>query len=490
MFSNTSDSQANSFNLSRVLWGIFFIALAFRLWGATNPLLDFHGWRQTLTATMAYNFYADGMNLFNPRPNMINSIYHFEFPLYTYLVALLYKIFGFHEIFGRVVAIAFSMGSIWFLYLLGKRYFDATSAIVACGFFAVLPFSVYYSRTFMPESAMLFFSISMVYMFACWLDTGKWSDFIFAWLFATLAFLVKLPTLYMGGPLLFLAWNKFRGKIFYQPRLYLFVVMVLVPPALWYSYIARLQFETYGGSNVWLDMLKDWEVLLTLRYWKLIFWTRLVEKMFAFTVFPFLVLGMRAATQNKERYVLHTWFFSVCAYFVIAAKYNFIHEYYQVPIIPVGCLFAGKFIADFYRQNASGAWNKSSKVWVVLIMVVFIPIHSIYKLNKRLNYNDTYIKIGAEIKENTEPDGLIIANQVNASPQIFYYGQRKGWGVTLDHKLNPATLTEFVNKGARLYVMVGGNLEENDPELNGFLKSRHQFLKKDHKITLFKLIPQ
>jgi 4-amino-4-deoxy-L-arabinose transferase-like glycosyltransferase len=487
MFSNTSDSQASSFNPFRILWGIFFIALVFRLWGVTNPLLDFHGWRQTLTATIAYNFYVDGMNVFNPSPNRLNQLGAHEFPLYTYLIAILYKILGFHEIIGRLVAIAFSMGSLWFLYLLGKRYFDKTSAIVACGFFAVLPFSVYYSRTFMPEAAMLFFSISMVYMFARWLDTGKWSDFIFASLFATLAFLVKLPTLYMGGPLLFLAWNKFRGKIFYQPRLYLFVVMILAPPALWYSYIARLQFETYGGANVWLDMLKDWEILLTLRYWKLIFWTRLVEKMFAFTVFPFLVLGMWATTQNKERYVLHTWFFSICAYFVIAAKYNFIHEYYQVPIIPVGCLFAGKFIADFYRQNASGAWNK--RVWLVLIMIVFIPIHSIYKLNKRLNYNDSYIKLGEEIKENTEPDDLIIANQVNASPQIFYYGQRKGWGVTFDQKLKPKTLTEYVNKGARLYVMVGGNLEENDPELNEFLKSQHQFLNKDPKVTLFKLIP-
>jgi hypothetical protein len=37
--------------------------------------------------------------------------------------------------------------------------------------------------------------------------------------------------------------------------------------------------------------------------------------------------------------------------------------------------------------------------------------------------------------------------------------------------------------------MVGGNLEENDPELNEFLKSQHQFLNKDPKVTLFKLIP-
>ena len=157
----------------------------------------------------------------------------------------------------------------------------------------------------------------------------------------------------------------------------MFVITILIPPALWYSYIARLQFEAYGGSNIWLEILKDWEVLLTLRYWKLIFWTRLVEKMFAFTVFPFVVMGMRAHSSNKENYVLHTWFFCICAYFIIAAKYNFVHEYYQVPIIPVGCLFAGKFIADFYRKISSGDGYNRPKVWIVVIMIIFVPIHSI-----------------------------------------------------------------------------------------------------------------
>ena len=123
-------------------------------------------------------------------------------------------------------------------------------------------------------------------------------------------------------------------------------------------------------------------------------------------------------------------------------------------------------------------------------MIVFIPIHSIYKLNGRLNYNDTYLKIGAEIQKHTVKDDLIIANQHLLKPQIFYYGQRKGWGRTHDKKLSPASLAEYVDKGARLYIMVGGKLEETDPELYGFLQSRHQFLKKDDQITLFKLLPR
>jgi len=341
----------------------------------------------------------------------------------------------------------------------------------------------------MPESAMIFFSISMVYMFACWLDTRKWSHFILASLFSTLAFLVKLPTLYMGAPLLFLAWNKFRGKIFYQPLLYIFVIAILIPPTLWYSYIARLQFETYGGSNVWLDMLKDYEVLFTLRYWKLIFVTRLIEKMFAFTVFPFVVLGMRAYTSNKENHVLHIWFFSICLYFVIAAKYNFIHEYYQVPIIPVGCLFAGKFIADFYRQTTSGDGYKSGKLWLVTLMITFIPIHSIYKLNGRLNYNDTWLEISAAVQQKTVRTDRLILEEAVSNPRIFYYSQRKGWGFSIFDKLKPLTpsrLEALIKKGATHYVMASKPNKIN-PEMHSFLKSNYQLILQEEHVTIFKL---
>ena len=98
-------------------------------------------------------------------------------------------------------------------------------------------------------------------------------------------------------------------------------------------------------------------------------------------------------------------------YFVIAAKYNFIHEYYQVPIIPVGCLFAGKFIADFYRKNTSEDGYKSGKLWLVTLMIIFIPIHSIYKLNGRLNYNDTWLEISAAVQQKTVRTDRIILGE-------------------------------------------------------------------------------
>ncbi|MDA0692222.1 MAG: glycosyltransferase family 39 protein [Nitrospinae bacterium] len=476
---------------AKVLLYIFLVALAFRLWGVTNPLLDFHSWRQTLTATIAQNFYLEEMNLLQPATNWVHEYYEFEFQVYPYLVALLYKIFGFHDILGRVVSIAFSLGTVGMLYLLGKRYYDPATGLVAAAIFSILPMSVFYTRAFMPESAMLFFSVAMLYSFTRWLDTGTWRDFFLASLFTTLTFLIKLPTLYMGGPLLFLAWLKFGKTIFAQYKLYLFVLLILAPPLLWYSHMADLHAQAHQGESIWLgnDKLANQGILFDYKFYKLIFWTRLVEKMFAFTAFPFLVLGMLSKTERKEQYLFHVWFFSVCAYFLIVAVGNQVHEYYQLPIIPVGSVFVGIFLAKFFKAHPNpGAWKRDIKVGLVLLMIVFIPIHSIYKLNKRLNFNRDYMTIGEVIKENSGENDRILLQDVGANrPQTFYYSDRKGWTLGYRQNLSPKDIDQYIANGAAYYAMAKIDLETVNKELFDYLSTAHQLVTRDSQLTLFKL---
>ncbi len=476
---------------AKALLAVFFIASAFRLWGVTNPLVDFHSWRQTLTATIAMNFYTGDMNLLQPSTNWVREYYEFEFQIYPFLVALLYKIFGFHDILGRLVSIAFSMGTVGMLYLLGKRYYDSTTGLFAAGVFAVLPMSVYYTRTFMPESAMLFFSVTLLYFFTRWLDNGTWKDFLLASIFTTLTFLIKLPALYMGGPLLFLACVKFRWKIFAQYKLYLFVALVLIPPFLWYSHMGELHAQTHQGESIWLgnDKLANQGILFDYKFYKLIFSTRLVEKMFAFTAFPFLILGMIAKVERKEQNLFRIWFFSVCAYFLIVAVGNREHEYYQIPIIPVGAIIIGKFLADFFKANSNpGGWKQNIKVTLVLLMILFIPIHSIYKLNGRLNINRNYIVIGEQLKEHTGKNDRILLQDIGSDrPQTFYYGDRKGWTLGYQQSLTPKDIDQYIAKGASYYGMAVLDLEKINKELFDYLSNTHQLRVKDPLLTLFKL---
>ena len=152
---------------------IFAGALAFRLWGLFNPLLDFHAWRQTLTAMVARNFLRDGMNLFAPRLDDLMPYFEFEFQIFPYLVAILYQALGVKEWLGRLAAALFAMGTLAYLYALGKKYLDRPAALVAAALFAVLPMAVYYTRTFMPESSLLFFSVMGLHHFGRWLDGEK-----------------------------------------------------------------------------------------------------------------------------------------------------------------------------------------------------------------------------------------------------------------------------------------------------------------------------
>ena len=124
---------------------------------------------------------------------------------------------------------------------------------------------------------------------------------------------------------------------------------------------------------------------------------------------------------------------------------------------------------------------------LVVLMLVFIPFHSIYKLNKRLNYSDTYLKIGETVRQNTARTDLIVLEDRSASPKLFYYSRRKGWGHTVSEKISPLLLDDYIKRGATHYVMANFDPQKSNPALYSFLKSNHQLLIQEENVSLFKL---
>lgn len=138
-----------------------------RLINIGQPLFDVTKWRQTETAAIARNFYYNEMNIFYPQilwgGTTEGYVGETEFQLYTFVVALLYKIFSVHEYLGRLVSIFAFCGGAFFLYKLVRKYIGAQGAIIALLFYTFNPHIFFYSRAFMPESTMLFFSIALIY---------------------------------------------------------------------------------------------------------------------------------------------------------------------------------------------------------------------------------------------------------------------------------------------------------------------------------------
>ena len=68
-------------------------------------------WREADLSSIARNYYREGMNLFAPRIDWRGSgpgYTEIEFPLYPWSIAVLHKIFGYHELFHALTLVAVS----------------------------------------------------------------------------------------------------------------------------------------------------------------------------------------------------------------------------------------------------------------------------------------------------------------------------------------------------------------------------------------------
>ncbi len=93
---------------SAVLAGILVLAALFRLHDVQQPLIDAFSWRQASTAMMADNFLARSWNIFFPEVSWTGpgpAYQGRELQIISYITALLYALFGWHDWLGRLVAI-------------------------------------------------------------------------------------------------------------------------------------------------------------------------------------------------------------------------------------------------------------------------------------------------------------------------------------------------------------------------------------------------
>src|SRR5688572_26317675 len=103
---------------SSSVWLILIWSLAVHLPGVLAPLRDYHAYRQTQTASMSRNYFRHGMHFLSPEvdtegpPARTTT----EFPIYSYLIALVYQLVGVREIIGRLLSMLFAAWGALYLY--------------------------------------------------------------------------------------------------------------------------------------------------------------------------------------------------------------------------------------------------------------------------------------------------------------------------------------------------------------------------------------
>jgi 4-amino-4-deoxy-L-arabinose transferase-like glycosyltransferase len=439
---------------------VLLLALGLRLYHVNFPVAGWHSWRQADTSAIARNFYENGFKLFYPQidwggnsPGFVES----EFQLYPFLVSLLYALFGVSDMWGRLLSTIFSIATIYGLYLLARKHVSEQVALWASLFYAILPLTIYFGRAFMPESAIAMSSVLGIYWFSVWLDTGALKDYILAWFFVSLAVLLKIPTLYLGMPLAFLAWQK-HGKAFLKMwELWLFASLVLAPAALWYYHAHQIYLRSGLTFGIWNFDTGKWgnlDLLTTPRFYFDVL-LKGIARLLAYAGIITLFAGLFMKRHSQEERLFDWWLVSVVIYSLIVAKGNQMHAYYQLPFALPAVVFTGKALANFLPVNSIRhpvrACGLTFSFFGLFLIAIFVLSYVSYSDFMRLETPDSSLsRLSVAVKEVTARGDLIVAVS-EGNPVVLYRCERKGWNSSPE-QLDSAFLQKKHLLGAKYLV--------------------------------------
>lgn len=466
-----------------ILAAILLLALFLRLYHINQPYLDHHSWRQTDTATIAQNFYYNGFNILSPELNTHgneSSVVELELQITPFLTALLYPIFGVQDWVGRVIPIIFSLLSIIFFYKITKLYFDEKLALFSTFIFSILPLNVFFSRVLMPESGMIFLLLAGLYYFSKFNKTDENKDFILALVFITFTFLSKLSTLYLLIPLSFIAFNRYGIKAFLNKKILLLFSIPLLITFMYYFYIHqtadiklipyRPGTDKWGSINIWFNV--DFYKTLFIRLETIIF-TQLGYLLF--------LIGIVIGFLETRAKFFYFWLLAVILYIFIIANGNFIHSYYQLPLLVVGSFFIGLVLYKIYQKK-----HFKLIAFGLAAFILYLSINNgqpLYRL-----YAISAFEAAEKLKEIDQQDSLVLSvlHRQDIRPELLYYANRKGWVIWPD-QLSIETLEYYKNQGVKYIVMTQPfYLSALDINLQNYLRN-HKIYQADSFVIFEKL---
>ncbi len=463
------------------------IPLALRPLSATsNP------WRETDTASIARNFYT------NPQPNILYPQINWggngpgyveaEFQLFPYITSLLYRVFGENELLGRFVSLVFNTLTCAVFYLLARRLLGERAAFWALFFFAIAPLSVRYGTAFMPEATMFFFYTSALYLFIRWLDDRQDRYLWLAAVSTALSILVKPTSIIIGLIIFLLLFERYKLRIVIQPKLWLFAVIALVPPALWFLH-ARNLFLTYGNT---FGVISGGDSKFgNLSYWlDPGFYGSLIQLdlvyVFAGASFLLFIPGLIVYLRQRRSSLLPYSLIVIVPYYLLLARYtgNTAGLQYHIFALTFAALGSGigmTWLLDWLRQHSAKGSFSGRRLMIAGAVLACLIVPAIAYQRLFIPRMELLAQCGVEVAEHIPVGELVVVSTNSASigeggvpnnyqePQIFYYSNRFGWSLPSDLHI-PSQVYQFQKQGAEYMVVYDTDLLAANPGLAHYLE--------------------
>lgn len=462
--------------LSFVLHSFFF----------NNPPRYMHTWRQTITLSVARNFYEEEMNILKPRVDNrydTKGITGCQFPSYEFLLANIYKVTGENYFVQRVYAYAWHLlgvAGMYFLALLLTK--NRKIANYSLWIYLWSPMLFYYGISALPDNTALPMSIWGLYFCLRWIhklaniedeNTNVFYLGGMALLTSALAGMTKMQYLAFGFFVIAYVFH-YRNKINITKWLALSIFggVVAILTLGWYKY-ANYLIEQSGFSDFVVSVAFDKDIVKGLKTLSSNLISSLPENILNFASFTLFVIGVYWAFKNKiHKTVLGismlVWVIVFIAYHIIELSKMGDHDYYMMPYMPILVLVA-----------AYGAYKvdvEFSKKWILVLLILIQPLLVFVRIVIP-GFLDKNPRIPIELYEAESRDKLQKAVPNSAlcivGPDVskcinYYFIHKKGFGFGSNDELfeknkqGEVNLENYINRGAKYIYTNSSELLSND----------------------------
>jgi hypothetical protein len=410
-----------------VVWILLFGFFA-RAQTVKIPLFDHHSWRQADTAQIARNFWRERFNPAFPqvdqRGAQADGSVETGFELYALFVAAIARVAGFHVEIGRLLNSLLFLGSGALVFRFLSRRYDVIVGLIGLFVYAFgLPMSLFLDRAFMNEGLLMLLSFSCFVAAQSYLARPRWQPVAVLVVASALIGMIKFPYLIVWAPVAGLFWEAGTPRVARFRPLYLMAAVDLAAAALWYSHAHRLGLAT-GLSFGLLDKTFDPALVLSGR-----FVLGMSLRLFRDVLGP---LGFIAAAaglvicMKRRRWAEVFGAAAFCAYLVLVARGNDVHDYYQVAIVPIGVALIAVGVGEGLKMAGVSERRYRSIVVAVLALMASTTFLRSISAHSWYEYDASRLEMCRQLRAQLEP-GELLAFVDDPNPDLLFCVDRRGW---------------------------------------------------------------
>jgi 4-amino-4-deoxy-L-arabinose transferase-like glycosyltransferase len=475
---------------------LLLVGFGLRLYDLTDQPIDFHPTRQLRGAILARSLYyqmAPGIDAAAVQKAVDNqkALGQYEPPILEALVALTYLAAGGEYLWIANIysALLWIIGGV-FLFDLARRMTSPPGAILALGYYLVLPFAVQASRSFQPDPAMVMWIILAFYALYRWGEAPTWKWAVLAGLFGGAAVLTKIMALFIlavVASVVVLTSLGFR-RFWRSPQVWVMLILMVLPPAIYYL----------GSQGYVSDYLEDrtvtfGQLLLSPGFYMR--WLSLAQDLVGLGAILLGLIGVVISRPRNRLFLAGMWA-GYLVYGLFFNYYMYTHSYYHLQLVPViGLSLApvGELIYTRVRQQ-SKAWQVVF-AGAILVGVFYLSAVPVTERNATDYRQEPAYWQG--IAANLPGDGRIIALTQDYGLRLTYYGGQNIslWPPRGERQLsglrgqNKAFEEYFAGKteGKDYFLITAFKQLEDQPDLKSYLKENYPLIADESGYMLYDL---